>query len=73
MQTASTKKIEKFRTLDKVKPDPRNIRGLNLAVVKLMIVQAIKLSEIRHFLLCKAWTEISHAHFVYMYIRIGPV
>jgi hypothetical protein len=32
-----------FTALDKAKPDTENIRGLNLAVVKLMTVEVTKL------------------------------
>jgi hypothetical protein len=32
-----------FAAQDKAKPDIENIRGLNLAVVKLMTIQVIKL------------------------------
>jgi hypothetical protein len=32
-----------FATQDKVKPDLENIRGLNLAVVKLTVVQVTEL------------------------------
>jgi hypothetical protein len=36
-------RMNTFSVEDKVKPDIENIRGLNLAVVKLTTVQAIKL------------------------------
>jgi hypothetical protein len=37
-------KMNIFAAKDKAKPDVENIRGLNVAVVKLMTVQVTKLS-----------------------------
>jgi hypothetical protein len=37
-------KMKMFATLDKVKPNTENIRGLNLAAVMCMIVQVTRLS-----------------------------
>jgi hypothetical protein len=59
--------------LDKAKPDTENVRDLNLAVVRHMTVQVIKLvlqpelPLLGHNLLYRAWTKRSLIFVLYVY------
>jgi hypothetical protein len=62
-----------FAIFDKANPDTINIRGLNLATVKHMTVEVIRLPllpellKIGHDLLFSAWTDRVLVHIVYTY------
>jgi hypothetical protein len=60
-----------FATLDRTKPNTRNIRGLNRAAVKRTTVQVSRLplyysiGQLGHDVQHKAWADGSHKHLVF--------
>jgi hypothetical protein len=68
-------KMQIFATRDKVKSDTENVRGLNLAAVRLTAVQVTELPlyrelrKIRHDLLYRARTDRGLEHTMYIFVR----
>jgi hypothetical protein len=69
-------KMYMFTILDKVKPNTENIRGLNLAAVRLMTIKVTKLLLwpelllIRYDLLHQAWTARTFKHIYIVFIEL---